>query len=1318
MTAPSSERPSTPTGVGDDALFGRTLVREGVLTPEQLQATVQTQKTMRAQGVNLRLGELLVRQGHLTPEQVKQFLHLSGKQILHCPKCGKNYNVKNWKPDREVFCPTCSAGLVPPQSDRTIDAHSTHATLPAVREDVRDSAGKPFGRYRLIEELGHGGMGIVWKAWDTDLKRVVALKQILGEAAADAEQLERFVREARAAARLRHPNIVAVHDVGNCDGHPYFTTDYVAGQSLDKLMKMKPLPAKQALGLVKAVAEALQYAHDEGIFHRDVKPGNILVDGRGRPFVMDFGLAKEVDRGPGRKGLTISGSLMGTPLYMSPEQASGEISKQGPASDQFSLGVVLYELLTRRVPFQGRSMRELLNAITEQDPARPTRIAPRVHRDLETVCLRAMEKDPVRRYASIGDMAADIGRYLEGEPIAARPISGAERMWRFVVRNRTFAIPSAAAVVCLAAFGIYAFAGRAERSRKLETALSSAKELRSQDKPDDALKAYQSALAYDESSPEAKEGLAWAEGELKRRREASEAARGRAQTSLRKSGLVQEVLGRWMGLAPALESLEGIYYDTSSNPAENRARAEALWKPVREFIDETPGDATSQATMKALAGWAHRLSGEEARGLAWMKESRSLDTDLPYGALLEALVLFSGYLRAQEMPEVMFSSSGPVLGDPPAETKALAETRRRMESLLLEAEKAPVWGEGLAQDFRKAIQAMQSMQAGRYAEAESGFSGLLGRPALRVFRTDLLFARSSVRFLVGHFEDSRDDLEMVRGVRPKQAEVLHFLGENRIALAMKKTTAGGDPKEEYEAAIRAFDEAAGLKRDYLSPILNRGVAYIAWAEFEADRGRDARDLYRKAHADAETGIQFRPDYLPSWVNRAVALEGIAEANAARGEDVRAMHDRAIADYDEILRRRPDWVPVASNRGHAWVRKAEQELARGGDPLGAIGKALADYDHVVALDARTAVYRRSRAAAYALRARIEAVRKGDVLVWFEKAGQELDEAERLEKGSFLNSVFRGKVMYERAEAELALGRETRGSLEGAVAAFSEALKQQSDYVSALLGRALARARLGEAAVKVSLDAGGVLVEAIADADAVLRLVPRNPEALNLRGAAWMKKGEQEARRAADPSDSFKHAVSDYEALVKDNPRFAAARANYGRMLALLGEWAKAVEEIETALKLDPRADTPSLREALEEARSGAAHPWLATLSRARQALMRNDYAAAGPLYEEAIRSAGAGAATDPRMRGYLCEAYYNLACVYSTFSTGRTSPDPKSPAKAISETDAALHRDAAFERLRLARECGFSDRANLLADPTLVPLHSDPRWKAYVDSLHP
>ncbi|MBI3269250.1 MAG: protein kinase [Planctomycetes bacterium] len=313
-----------------------------------------------------------------------------------------------------------------------------------------EPTGTPFGRYLLVKELGRGGMGVVHKAWDTDLKRIVALKTLLPDSATE-DGVRRFLVEARSAARLRHPGIVQVHDVGSVDGRHFFTMDYIEGETLESARRK--LPPRRFLEILRQATLALHAAHEAGVVHRDVKPANILLDAAGRSYVGDFGLAKEVrDEG---KGMTLSGVVMGTPQYMSPEQANAETSRICPASDVWSLGVILYEHLAGRLPFRGDNLGQLLVALLQGDPVPPSRVEAasgarrRVHRDLETICLKCIEKEPFRRYGRAQELADDLGRFLDGEPILARPPTLVYRAARFGRKHRLALGVAAAGLVAL-----------------------------------------------------------------------------------------------------------------------------------------------------------------------------------------------------------------------------------------------------------------------------------------------------------------------------------------------------------------------------------------------------------------------------------------------------------------------------------------------------------------------------------------------------------------------------------------------------------------------------------------------------------------------------------------------------------------------------------------------------------------------------------------------------------------------------------------------------------------------------------------------------
>ena len=295
--------------------------------------------------------------------------------------------------------------------------------------------------YEVETLLGRGGMGLVYRARHLRLNRSVAIKLLPAGARAGMHELERFFREAEAVAGLQHPNIVQVHDVGECRGQPYFTMELVEGGSLLDRLAGTPQPARHAAALVATLAGAVHAAHERGIVHRDLKPSNILLAADGTPKISDFGLAHRTEaNGSGTAhDLTFAGSPIGTPSYMSPEQAEGRTSAIGPATDVYSLGAILYEMLTGRPPFRGESPADTRQHVIDDLPVPPSRLNPKTPRNLETVCLKCLEKDPRRRYASAMDLAEDLRRFGRGEPVAARRASAIEKAVMWVQRRPTAA---------------------------------------------------------------------------------------------------------------------------------------------------------------------------------------------------------------------------------------------------------------------------------------------------------------------------------------------------------------------------------------------------------------------------------------------------------------------------------------------------------------------------------------------------------------------------------------------------------------------------------------------------------------------------------------------------------------------------------------------------------------------------------------------------------------------------------------------------------------------------------------------------------------
>ena len=311
---------------------------------------------------------------------------------------------------------------------------------------------KYFGDYELLEEIARGGMGVVYKARQRSLNRIVALKMILAGQLAGEQDVQRFHAEAEAAAILDHPGIVPIYEVGEHEGQHFFSMGYVEGESLARRLASGPLAAKDAAELIVAVAEAVAYAHGNGVIHRDLKPANILLDCQGRPRITDFGLAKRVS---GEGGLTATGQVLGTPSYMPREQALGSLDQIRETADVYALGATLYALLTGRPPFQSANPMDTLLQVISAEPVSLRQLNAKLSRDLETICQKCLEKEPRRRYATAQELADELRRYLDGKPIRARPIGRVARAWRWCKRYPVVAsLMSAVAVVLLGGIGV------------------------------------------------------------------------------------------------------------------------------------------------------------------------------------------------------------------------------------------------------------------------------------------------------------------------------------------------------------------------------------------------------------------------------------------------------------------------------------------------------------------------------------------------------------------------------------------------------------------------------------------------------------------------------------------------------------------------------------------------------------------------------------------------------------------------------------------------------------------------------------------------
>lgn len=321
--------------------------------------------------------------------------------------------------------PNIATDRKPTELDATLD--SANQAI-----NVQTHRGRYFGGYELLQEISRGGMGVVYKARHLRLNRTVALKMILSGELAGREEVLRFHSEAEAAAQLEHPGIVPIYEIGEHQGQHFYSMAFIDGQSLADQLRDGPLPPDRAAALLVKIAQAVEFANSRGVIHRDLKPANILIDAAGSPRVTDFGVAKRME---GNSDLTRSGQILGTPAYMPPEQAAGQVNQIGPTTDVYSLGAILYATLTGRPPFEGSTPVETLMQVLEGEPTLPSKRQSGVPRSLESICMKCLEKNPSKRYASAEQLVEDLRRYLNNEPVAARPADIGQRLRRWCRRE-------------------------------------------------------------------------------------------------------------------------------------------------------------------------------------------------------------------------------------------------------------------------------------------------------------------------------------------------------------------------------------------------------------------------------------------------------------------------------------------------------------------------------------------------------------------------------------------------------------------------------------------------------------------------------------------------------------------------------------------------------------------------------------------------------------------------------------------------------------------------------------------------------------------
>ena len=812
---------------------------------------------------------------------------------------------------------------------------------------------RDWPRYRVERFLGSGGMGSVYLASDPQLGRRVALKFLHYN---DPVLVVRFLREARAQARVEHPNICQVHEVGEVEGRPYIAMQYIEGRSLSELRGK--LSTEAAVRLVRDVARAVHTAHRIGLIHRDLKPANILVgkdDAGGlHAWVVDFGLAQN----QGEEGLTRTGLISGTPAYVSPEQAQG--GQLDRRTDVYSLGVVLYELLTESPPFTGTTAAGTLVRVLQEEPEPPRRRKPGIPADLETVVLKCLEKNPERRYDSARALAEDLDRWLEGDPIEARPAGLAYRVGKRLRKNRALAVVAAAALVLLAVLGAEVLRTRWQARERAELAQRFGQRV----------KELEASLRYAALLPRhdvtaTKRRL---RSELEKIRE--EMARlgplaegpghyalGQGYLTLHQDELAREHLERaWRSgertpeVAAALGRVFGSLLDKTlinagpareMDPAEVRRRFQA---PALSYLKEAARDPAQASPY--LLGLIAYYEGRYSEAVARAREAYRETPWLYEAAQLEARVYS---FQADEAADAdrreealrLYDQAGSVydriLATVPSDAALYsAECQRRAHRIALSRDELP--------DARLR-EALHPCEVALQVDPELS--------DVYTFRAGVHWGQGNRKMRRGEdpqadFAASLAEARSAIRLNPRDARAFNHMAIAHRLLATWQLGRGIDPAPELRESLRAAQESVRLQPELAANHNTLALAWMSMAQNQQQRGIDPRPMLQKAVASYRRALDLHPDHFPSQVNLGTAWNDMATAEIARGQDPSKSLDSAIAAFQRARALNPQTPAAHNNLGNSYLTMGEYLLTRGADPRQALQQAVANYNKAVAV----------------------------------------------------------------------------------------------------------------------------------------------------------------------------------------------------------------------------------------------------------------------------------------------------------------------------------------------------------------------------------